>query len=66
MGFYPIKSSVSSFIRKYLLLCSHPVVSNSVTPGDAAHQASLSLTISWSLPKFMSIALVMPSSHLIL
>ena len=30
----------------------------------AAHQASLSLTISWSLPKFMSIALVMPSSHL--
>ena len=32
----------------------------------AAHQASLSLTISRSLPKFMSIALVMPSSHLIL
>ena len=36
------------------------------TPGTAAHQASLSLTISWSLRKFMSIALVMPSSHLIL
>ena len=32
----------------------------------AAHQASLSLTIFWSLPKFMSIASVMPSSHLIL
>ena len=31
----------------------------------AAHQASLSLTMSWSLPKFTSIALVMPSSHLI-
>ena len=30
----------------------------------AACQASLSLTISQSLPKFMSIALVMPSSHL--
>ena len=36
-----------------------------VTPWTAAHQASLSLTISWSLPKFMFIALVMPSSHLI-
>ena len=29
-----------------------------------ACQASLSLTISWSLPKFMLIASVMPSSHL--
>ena len=36
------------------------------TPWIAAHQASLSLTISRSLPKFMSIALVMPSGHLIL
>ena len=35
-------------------------------PWTAACQASLSLTISCSLPKFMSIALVMPSSHLIL
>ena len=32
----------------------------------AAHQASVSLTISQSLPKFMSLALAMPSSHLIL
>ena len=37
-----------------------------VTPWTAACQVSLSLTISWSLPKFMSIASVMPSSHLIL
>ena len=37
-----------------------------VTPWTAARQASLSLTISWSLPKFMFIALVMPFSHLIL
>ena len=37
-----------------------------VTPWTAARQASLSLTISWSLPKFMSIALEMPSNHLIL
>ena len=37
-----------------------------VTPWTAARQASLCLTISWSLPTFMFIALVMPSSHLIL
>ena len=36
------------------------------TPWTAARQASLSLTMSQSLPKFMSIASVMPSSHLIL
>ena len=36
-----------------------------VTPWTAAHQASLPLTISWSWPKFMSIASVMPPSHLI-
>ena len=35
-------------------------------PWTAAPQAALSLTISYSLPKFMSVALVMPSSHLIL
>ena len=34
-----------------------------VTTWTTASQASLSLTIFWSLPKFMSIALVMPSSH---
>ena len=32
----------------------------------AAHQASLSITNSWNLPKPMSIELVMPSNHLIL
>ena len=37
-----------------------------VTPGTAAHQASLSITNSWSLLKLMSIELVMPSNHLIL
>ena len=35
-------------------------------PQTVAHQVSLSLTISQSLPKFMFIASVMPSSHLIL
>ena len=36
------------------------------TPRTTAYKASRSLTISWSLSKFMFIALVMPSSHLIL
>ena len=38
----------------------------SVTPWTAAHQASLSITNSWSLLKHMSIESVMPSNHLIL
>ena len=36
------------------------------TRWTAAHQASLSITESWSLLKLMSIASVMPSNHLIL
>ena len=36
------------------------------TPWTTAHQASLSITNSWSLPKLMSIESVMPSNHLIL
>ena len=36
------------------------------TPWTAACQASLSITNSWSLLKFMSIELVIPSNHLIL
>ena len=37
-----------------------------VTPWTTAHQASLTITNSWRQLKLMSIALVMPSSHLIL
>ena len=37
-----------------------------VTPWTTAHQASLSITNSWSLPTLMSIESVMPSNHLIL
>ena len=37
-----------------------------VTPWTAAHQASLSFTISWNLLKLMFIESVMPSNHLIL
>ena len=45
---------------------SRSVVSDFPTPWTAARQASLSITNSWSLPKFVSIELVMPSNHLIL
>ena len=37
-----------------------------MTPWTAAHQASLSLTNSWSSLNLISIELVMPSNHLIL
>ena len=45
---------------------SRSVMSDSATPWTAACQASLSITSSQSLPKPMSIELVMPSNHLIL
>ena len=49
-----------------LLLFSHSVVSDSVSPWTTARQASLSFTISRSLLKVMSVESVMPSNHLIL
>ena len=49
-------SSVQSLSRVRLFM----------TPWTAAHQASLSITSSWSLLKLMSIKLVMSSNHLIL
>ena len=45
---------------------SRSLVSDSVIPWTAARQASLSITNSRSLPKLMSIELVMPSNHLFL
>ena len=36
------------------------------TPWTAAHQASLSITNTWSLPKLMSVESVMSSNHLTL
>ena len=52
------------------MLCSgqfsRSVVSDSVTPWTAAHQASLPITNSQSLLKLMSIESVMPSNPLIL
>ena len=49
----------------FLLFLSLYVVSYSTTPWTAAHQASLSFTISQSLPKQISTESVMPSNHLI-
>ena len=49
-----------------LLLFSSSVVRDSATSWTAAHQASLTFTISWSLVKHVSIESVMPSYHLIL
>ena len=48
------------------LLFSCSVVCDSVTLWTAAHEASLSFTIPWSLFKLMSSESVMPSNHLIL
>ena len=53
-------------VRTNLVQFSRSVVSNSATPWIAAHQASQSITNSQSLPKLVSIELMMPSSHLIL
>ena len=41
-------------------------MSNSVTAWTEAHPATLSITLSWSFYKLMSIELVMPFNHLIL
>ena len=49
-----------------LLLFNLSVTSDSATPWTAAHQASLSYTIFWSLLKFMPTELVIPFNHLIL
>ena len=46
-----------------LVACSCPIFA---TPWTAVWQTSLSITNSWSLPKPMSIVLVMPSNGLIL
>ena len=59
----PLKSHPTDQLSSVQLL-SH--VQLFATPWTAAHQASLSITNSWSLPKPMSIELVMPSNHLIL
>ena len=56
-------TSGNAYISSVLSLSS---VRLFATPWSTAHQASLSITNSRSLLKYMSIELVMPSSHLIL
>ena len=60
------KSSSTTFEYMVVIVWSLSHVWLFVTPWTAAHQASLSFTISWSLLKLMSIESVMPSNHLIL
>ena len=55
-----------SFTLFYSSVQSLSCVRLFATPWTAAHQASLSITNSQSLPKLMSIESVMPSNHLIL
>ena len=52
----------SGNVSVWLLSC----VQLFVTPWTAARQASLTFTISQSLPKFMSVESVIPSNHLVL
>ena len=56
IAFLPRSSSDQSLSRIQLF----------ATPWTAAHQASLSITNTWSLLRFMSIELVMLSNHLML
>ena len=57
--------SSSQWAVKCIVVQSLSCVWLFVTPWTAAHQASLSSTISWSLLKLMSAESVMPSNHLI-
>ena len=58
------KKGVGMRVRMLLLFSCH--VRFFATPWTTAHQASLSFTMSQSLPKFMSIEWLIPHSHLIL
>ena len=71
-SYYLSVSGVFSYLLSNALLVQAPFVVQSLshvqlfaTPWTAAHQASLSLTISLSLPTLVSIESVMPSNHLI-
>ena len=65
MNFLFIESTNNMGDKGCSVQFSHSVVSDSLRP-PAAHQASLSVTSGWSLPKSVSIESVMPSNHLIL
>ena len=56
-------SNVRGELYSCFIQCSSVAQSFEI-PWTAAHQASLSISNSWSLLKLMSIELVMPSNHL--
>ena len=60
--------SFSFFFFFFITVVVHLLSSDQLfaTPSTAAHQTSLSFTVSWSLLKLMSIEPVMPSNHLFL
>ena len=63
----PLSHQGNPFWHLSVQLLSHVrLLSDMKGAWTAAHQASLSITNSQSLPKLMSIELVMPSNHLIL
>ena len=57
---------IFSFVFMFSSVQSLSRVRLFATPWTAVHQASLSITNSWSLLKLMAIESVMPSNHLIL
>ena len=65
-GCYCRRERKNQFLYQFSSLQSLSCVQLFVTPWTAAHQASLSFTISWSLLKLMFIKSVMPSNRLIL
>ena len=61
------KLRFASFAYRYpILVLSLICIQLFVTPWMAAHQASLSFTLSGSLLRLMSVELMMPTNHLIL
>ena len=59
-----LKSKDITLLTKVVIVQSLSHVQLFVTPWTTTHQASLFFTISWSLPKLLSIKSVMPSYHL--
>ena len=69
LGYFRFCCLFVCFFAIHLICYIHPSVQYVqlfATPWTAARQASLSITISWSLLKLMSIESVMSSNHLIL
>ena len=61
----PIRKTLG-IVGKHVVVQSLSPVWFFATPWTVAHHASLSFTISWSLPKLMSVDSVMPPNHFIL